>query len=134
MRVLFAVLCVTGMLVFPCRTQAEAGNDICQLGHKALLLTDEQAGEFFGNTIKGARLKGKGYVKHIRQGAENKSSVVTVDCGNDVIVNVTTGDVMNVKIGQQVDFDGTGVSYGERRYIYSQKTYMMFDFDRGSVK
>ena len=122
------------MLLFPSRSQAEAGNDICQLGHKALLLTDEQADEFFGNAIKGVRLEGKGYVKHIRQGGENKRSVVTVDCGNDVIVSVTTGDVVNVKIGQQVDFEGTGVSYGRRRYIYSQKTYMIFDFDQGSVK
>jgi len=61
-------------------------------------------------------------VKHIQQGGENKPSVVAVDCGNDVIVNVTTGEVINVKIGQQVDFDGTSVSYGRRRYIYSQKT------------
>ncbi len=134
MRVLFAMLCVAGMLLFPCYTQAEAGNDICQLGHKALLLTDEQTDEFYRNTIKGTRLEGKGFVKHIRQGGENKHSVVTVDCVNDVIVNVTTGEVINVKIGQQVDFEGTSVSYGRRRYIYSQKTYMMFEFDRGSVK
>jgi hypothetical protein len=104
------------------------------LGHKALLLTDEQTDEFYRNTIKGTRLEGKGFVKQIRQGGENKHFVVTVDCGNDVIVNVTTGEVINVKIGQQVDFDGTSVSYGRRRYIYSQKTYIMFDFDRGSVK
>jgi len=133
-RVLFAMLCVTGMLLFPCHTQAEADNDICLLGHKALLLTDEQTDEFYRNTIKGIRLEGKGSVKHIRQGGENKHSVVTVDCGNDVIVNVTTGDVINVKIGQQVDFDGTSVSYGRRRYIYSQNTYMIFEFDRGSVQ
>lgn len=134
MRVLFAVVCVTGMLLFPSRTQAEAGNDICQLGHKALLLTDEKADEFYINAIKGTRLEGKGFVKHVRQGGENKHSVVTVDCGNDVIVSVTTGDVVNVKIGQQVDFDGTGVSFGRRRYIYSQNTYMIFEFDQGSVK
>ena len=134
MRVLFVVLCVTAMLLFPVRAQAEAGNDICQLGHKALLLSNEQADEFFGNHIKGTRMEGKGFVKHIRQGGENKRAVVTVDCGNDVIVNVTTGDVVNVKIGQQVDFEGTSVSYGKRRYIYSQKTYMIFEFDRGSVK
>ena len=79
-------------------------------------------------------MEGKGFVKHIRQGGENKRAVVTVDCGNDVIVNVTTGDVVNVKIGQQVDFEGTSVSYGKRRYIYSQNTYMIFEFDRGSVK
>jgi len=134
MRVLFAMLCVAGMLLFPCHTQAEAGNDICQLGHKALLLTGEQTDEFYRNTIKGIRLEGKGFVKHIRQGGENKPSVVTVDCGNDVIVNVTSWEVISVKIGQQVDFDGTSVSYGRRRYIYSQKTYMMFEFDCGSVK
>lgn len=133
-RMLFAILCVAGMLLSPCHAQAEADNDICQLGHKALLLTDEQTDEFYRNTIKGIRLEGKGFVKHIRQGGENKPSVVAVDCGNDVIVNVTTGEVVNANIGQQVDFDGTSVSYGRRRYIYSQKTYIMFDFDRGSVK
>ena len=134
MRALFAMICVTGMLLFSSRAQAEACSDICQLGNKALLLTNEQADEFFGNSIKGTRMEGKGFVKHIRQGGENKRAVVTVDCGNDVIVNVTTGDVVNVKIGQQVDFDGTSVSYGKRRYIYSQNTYMLFEFDRGSVK
>lgn len=134
MRVFFVMLCISGMLLFPCQTQAEADNDICLLGHKALLLTDEQTGEFYRNTIKGTRLEGKGFVKHIRQGGENKHSVVTVDCGNDIIVNITTGEVINVNIGQQVDFEGTSVSYGRRRYIYSQKTYIMFDFDRGSVK
>jgi hypothetical protein len=134
MRVFFVMLCISWTLLFPCHTQAEADNDICLLGHKALLLADEQTDEFYRNTIKGTRLEGKGFVKHIRQGGENKHSVVTVDCGNDVIVNVTTGEVIDVKIGQQVDFDGTSVSYGRRRYIYSQKTYMMFDFDRGSVK
>ena len=134
MRALFAMLCVTGLLLFPVCTQAEAGNDICQLGYKALLLSNEQADEFYSNAIKGTRLLGKGYVKHIRQGGENKRAVVTVDCGNDVIVNVTTGDVISVKIGQQVDFDGTSISYGRRRYIYSQKTYMIFEFDPGSVK
>jgi hypothetical protein len=134
MRVLFAAICVIGMLLFPSHTQAEAGNDICQLGHTALLLTDEQTDEFYRSAIKGTRLEGKGHVKHIRQGGENKRSVVTVDCGNDVIVSVTTGDVVNVKIGQQVAFEGTGVSFGRRRYIYSQNTYMIFEFDRGSVK
>jgi hypothetical protein len=134
MRRFFAVLCVTGMLLFPSHSQAEAGNDICQIGHKVLLLTDEQADEFFKKTIKGTRLEGKGHVKHIRQSGENKHAVVTVDCGNDVIVSVTTGDVVDVKIGQQVDFDGTGVSYGKRRYIYSQNTYMIFEFDQGSVR
>jgi hypothetical protein len=134
MRMLFAMLCVTGMLLFPSRAQAEVCSDICQLGHTARLLTNEQADEFFGNSIKGNRLEGKGFVKHIRQGGENKRAVVTVDCGNDVIVNVTTGDVVNVKIGQQVDFDGTSISFGRRRYIYSQNTYMIFEFDRGSVK
>jgi hypothetical protein len=134
MRVLFVLLCVTSMLLFPIRAQAEAGNDICQLGHKALLLSNEQGDEFFANYIKGTRLEGKGFVKHIRQDGENKRAVVTVDCGNDVIVNVTTGNVVNVKIGQEVDFEGIGVSYGSRRYIYSQKIYMIFEFERGSVK
>jgi hypothetical protein len=134
MRVLFVVLCVTVMLLFPVRAQAEAGNDICQVGHEALLLSNEQGDIFFANHIKGTHMKGKGFVKHIRQGGENKRAMVTVDCGNDVIVNVTTGDVANVKIGQQVYFDGTSVSYGKRRYIYSQDTYMIFEFEQGSVK
>jgi len=122
------------MLLFPCHTQAKEDNDICQLGHKALLLTDEQTDEFYRNTIKETRLKGRGFVKHIRQVGKNKHFVVTVDCGNDVIVDVATQDVIQVKIGQQADFDGTGVSYCRRRYIYSRNTYMIFEFDRGSVK
>ena len=134
MRVFFVMLFVATMLLFPVGIQAETGNDICQLGYKALLLSNEQADDFFGSHIKGTRMEGKGFVKHIRQGGENKRAVVTVDCGNDVIVNVTTGDVVNVKIGQQVDFEGTSISFGKRRYIYSQNTYMIFEFDRGSVK
>jgi hypothetical protein len=134
MRVFFVMLCISAMLLFPVCALAESGKDICQSGYKALLLSNEQADEFFGNHIKGIPMKGKGFVKNIRQGGENKRAVVTVDCGNDVIVNVTTGSVVNVKIGQQVDFEGTSVSYGKRRYIYSQNTYMIFEFDRGSVK
>jgi hypothetical protein len=135
MKVLFAMLCVTGMLLFPAHAQAGEGNDdLCQLGHKALPMTNEKADEFYENYIKGLRLKGKGSVQHIRQGGENKRTVVTVDCGNDVIVNVTTGDVIDVKIGQQVDFEGTSVSYGSMRYIYSRNTFLIFELDQGSVK
>ena len=128
------MLCATGMfLLTPC-ARAEEGNDICLLGHEALLLSDELADEFYGNTIKGNRMKGKGFVKHIRQVGEDKHFVVTVDCGNDVIVSVKTPDASDLKTGQEVDFEGTGVSYGRRRYIYSQKTYMIFEFGQGSVK
>jgi hypothetical protein len=44
-RLFLAMLCVAGMLLFPCHTQAEAGNDICLLGHNALLLVDAQTDE-----------------------------------------------------------------------------------------
>jgi hypothetical protein len=134
MKVLFAILCVAGMLLCPAHAQAEEGNDLCRLGHKALLMTNEKADEFYEKYIKGSRLKGKGYVKHIRQGGENKRTVVTVDCGNDVLVNVTTGDGINVKIGQQVDFEGTSVSYSSMRYIYSRNTFLIFELDQGVVK
>jgi hypothetical protein len=116
-------------------TQLFALDDICQLGHETHLLTSEQSDKFYATRINGNRLEGKGLVKNIWHSGVSKPYVVAVDCGNDIIVNVATpSDVSILKTGQSVTFEGTCISYGMRRYIYSQKTYMVFDFEKGLVK
>lgn len=116
-------------------SQLFAFDDICRLGHETLLLTSEQSDEFYANKINGSRLEGKGLVKNIWRSGINKPYVVAVDCGNDIIVNVAiSSDPLILKTGQAVAFEGTCISYGRRRYIYSQQTYMVYEFEKGVVK
>jgi hypothetical protein len=109
-------------------------SDICSLGKETLLLPDAGREKFYKNKIEGRILEGKGSVVNAWQRGPGKNYTVSIDCGNDVVINVTTSaDAKNLKVGQQVDFKGTCVSYGSRRYIYSKKTYMVFGMERGSV-
>ncbi len=108
--------------------------DICSLGKKTLLLPDTGREEFYKSNMDGRVMEGKGSVVNIWKSGPDNNYTVSVACGNDVVVNVaTSSDVSALKAGVQVDFKGTCVSYGSRRYIYSQKTYMVFEMKKGSV-
>ncbi len=109
--------------------------DICSLGRETFLLPDSGREEFYKNRIDGKILEGTGSVVTVWQHGSNKNYAVSIDCGNDIVVNVAIAvDAKNLKAGQQVHFKGTCVSYGSRRYIYSQKTYMVFELERGSIE
>jgi hypothetical protein len=109
-------------------------SDVCSLGKEILLLQDAGREKFYKNKIEGRVLEGKGSVVNAWQRGSGKNYTVSIDCGNDVVINVeTSADTENLKVGQQVDFKGICVSYGSRRYIYSKKTYMVIGMERGSV-
>jgi|GEM_PF-2484687 len=109
--------------------------DICSLGRETLLLPDSGQEEFYKNKIEGKILEGTGSIVNIWQQGPKKNYAVSIDCGNDVVVNVAISvDVKDLKAGLRVNFKGTCVSHGSRRYIYSKKTYMVFELERGSIE
>ena len=129
-----AAICVITLVVVLTTSQAFA-SDICSLGKEALPLTDAKLEEFFKKNIEGRVLEGKGFVVNVWQRGSGKNYAVAIDCGDDVIINVAaSADVKNLKAGQQVNFEGTCISYGTRRYIYSRNTYMVFEFEKGSIR
>lgn len=130
-----AAICATVLIASLLLISHVFASDICSLGKEALPLTDAKLEEFYKKNIEGKVLEGKGFVVNVWQRGTNKNYAVSIDCGDDVIINVATlSDVKNLNTGQQVNFKGTCVSYGSRRYIYSKKTYMVFELERGSVE
>jgi hypothetical protein len=121
--------------IFLITSDAFAWDNICSLGGRALALAEAQLEEFYHDKIDQKFLEGRGVVRTVWRSGVNKNYVVAVDCGNDIIVNVSTlSDVQNLKTGQLVDFEGNCISYGRRRYVYSKKTYMIFEFEKGSLR
>jgi len=128
-----AVYSTVLILVFAA-SQGLAG-DICSLGRDTLLLPDSGQEEFYKNNIEGKILGGTGSVVNVWQRGPNKNYAVSIDCGNDVVVNVAmSAEVTSLKAGQRIGFKGTCVSYGSRRHIYSKKTYMVFELEKGSIQ
>jgi len=116
-------------------TQAFAWDDICKMGGEALSLTNVQLQDYYKDNIKGRPVEGKGYIRDVWQHGVNKEYAVKVDCGNDVIVNISTSsDCRDLKTGQGVSFDGHCISFDRRAYSNTKKPYMHFELERGSVK
>jgi hypothetical protein len=129
------IVAYTAVLIIALTASQCFAADICSLGSEVLLLPDAGQEEFFKENIKGKILEGTGYVVNTWKRGPDKNYAVSVDCGNDVVVNVAvSADIKNMKAGQLIDFTGTCVAFGSRRHIYSKKIYMVFELHKGSVE
>ena len=133
MKGLIKVITLVVLLLFA--SKVYAWDNICDVAKETPYMTSVNLKDFYDDKMKGRLFEGSGFVKNVWQYGVNKYHAVRVDCGNDVIVNVSTSsDMKDLKVGQSVSFDGTCISYSRRRYVDTQKVYMIYELDRGSVK
>jgi len=127
--VIFAVIML-------CASQGFAWDDICQMGGEMNYMTSVQAQKNYDDNIRGKNFSGRGKVRNVREYGVNKYHVVTVDCGNDVIVNVatTSHNLDNLRAGEYVSFDGRCIDGSRRSYANTHNIYAHFELDGGSIQ
>jgi hypothetical protein len=133
MKTTFYSLVLIGILLTASRTFA--WDNICELGSKALSFTSAQLPDFNKDNVKGRLVEGKGYVLNAWEYGINKYYTVKIDCGNDVIILLTTlSRYTEIKPGQIVSFEGHGSTINRKLYVDSGNPYVSIELDRGSIK
>src|SRR4030042_3296158 len=104
------IIAIIGILLMA--SQSFAWDDICDVTKETPYMTTVKLKEFYEDKMRNRSFNGNGIVRNVWEHGVNKYYAVKIDCGNDVMVNVSTSsDVKDLKVGQQVSFDGTCISY-----------------------
>jgi hypothetical protein len=114
--------CVMAGFIFMA-TQAFPADDVCVAGTHMLMRTNTEAYEIFTDRIEDKEMEGQGRVINVSPGYSDDESVVRVDCGNNVILEVIgrTDPLETFNIGDRVSFSGK-CSHWRRPYYDSMDT------------
>lgn len=110
-----------------------AWDNICETAKETPSMTTVKLEEFFKYNLEDRSFSGKGRVRDLRKWGSQY--MLTVDCLNNVLVNVfTSSNYEELKVGQTVSFSGRCKRSYRRAYSDTKATYMLFDLEDGSVR
>lgn len=134
-QVVARMLLLAGCYTLLIASQTFAWDNICESGGKNLSLTAVNFRKYYNDEIRNRLFDGKGRVRDVRLFGVNRNYVVKVDCGNGIVVNVATSTSQeDLKVGQEVSFDGRCFHYKRRGGAKTSRGTITFEFEGGSVK
>jgi hypothetical protein len=109
---------------------------ICFQGSKGLTLSSDAFMQYFNSSLKNQKSEPE-YVRVLEVSrAENTSGYsVVLDCGNDVLLNITSGSefLKDLKEKQEVVFSGEAQVWKKNPYQGSKKEYIEITMGNGFV-
>jgi hypothetical protein len=136
MRIKTSGVCIMMALFLLGVTSPALSFSICYQASKGLTQSNEAFMQYFNSSLKNQKSEPE-YVRvlDVSRAQSNSGYSVVFDCGNNVLLNVTSGSefLKDLKEKQEVVFSGEAQDWKKNRYQDSKKEYIEITMGIGFV-